>query len=76
MCLNSSRNLLYVRRPRSFKDCRATGGKEEEWIINVLCDGARGGGGGVTGPSHKPHTGQARFAHLHVSQPELFNISG
>jgi hypothetical protein len=24
MCLNSSRNLLYVRRPRSFKDCRAT----------------------------------------------------
>jgi hypothetical protein len=24
LCLNSSRNLLYVRRPRSFKDCRAT----------------------------------------------------
>jgi hypothetical protein len=23
--LNSSRNLLYVKRPRSFKDCRATG---------------------------------------------------
>jgi hypothetical protein len=26
MCLNSSRNLLYVRRPRPIKDCRATGG--------------------------------------------------
>jgi hypothetical protein len=25
ICLNSSRNLLYVRRPRSFKDWRATG---------------------------------------------------
>jgi hypothetical protein len=28
ICLNSSRNLLYVRRPRSFKDCRATWGKK------------------------------------------------
>jgi hypothetical protein len=28
--LNSSRNLLYVRRPRSFKDCRATGEKNGE----------------------------------------------
>jgi hypothetical protein len=27
ICLNSSRNLLYVRRPMSFKDCRATGEK-------------------------------------------------
>jgi hypothetical protein len=27
ICLNSSRILLYVRRPRSFKDCRATGKK-------------------------------------------------
>jgi hypothetical protein len=27
MCLNSSRKLLYVRRPRSFKDGRATGGR-------------------------------------------------
>jgi hypothetical protein len=27
ICLNSSRNLLYVRRPRSFKDCTATGKK-------------------------------------------------
>jgi hypothetical protein len=27
VCLNYSRNLLYVRRPRSFKDCRATGEK-------------------------------------------------
>jgi hypothetical protein len=25
ICLNSSRNLLYARRPRSFKDCRARG---------------------------------------------------
>jgi hypothetical protein len=28
ICLNTSRNLLYVRRPRSFKDSRATGGKK------------------------------------------------
>jgi hypothetical protein len=27
ICLNSSRNLLYVRRPRSFKDYRARGKK-------------------------------------------------
>jgi hypothetical protein len=26
ICLNSSRNLLYVRWPRSFKDCGAIGG--------------------------------------------------
>jgi hypothetical protein len=29
---NSSRNLLYVRRPWSFKDCRATG-KKNHYII-------------------------------------------
>jgi hypothetical protein len=33
ICLNSSRNLLYVRRPRSFKDCRATGKKNASDIL-------------------------------------------
>jgi hypothetical protein len=33
ICLNSSRNLLYVRRPRSFKDCRAM---EKKWTLLTL----------------------------------------
>jgi hypothetical protein len=32
---NISRNLLYVRRPRSFKDCRATGKKGELVALHV-----------------------------------------
>jgi hypothetical protein len=32
ICLNSSRNLLYARRPRSFKECRATGKKSNKII--------------------------------------------
>jgi hypothetical protein len=34
ICINSSGNLLYVRRSRSFKDCTATGEKNK--IIIVL----------------------------------------
>jgi hypothetical protein len=39
ICLNSSRKLLYVRRPRSFKDCRATGGKS--FVENIFTWGCK-----------------------------------
>jgi hypothetical protein len=43
ICLNSSRNLPYVRRPRSFKDSRATGGGGGEmsitWGQNIFFTG-------------------------------------